>query len=195
MNPVLRSPAAMSPFTSPMPRRHFLRRGIQMAVSGASLSQLPAHANAPTARTLTLDHTHTGEHLSLVYALGDQYLPNALQTLNHFLRDHYCGDIGVIDPQLFDQLHRLQQTLGSTQAYQVISGYRAPATNAQLRISRTGGVAQNSLHMRGQAIDVRLGDVALADLHRAALALNAGGVGFYPHERFIHLDTGRVRHW
>lgn len=181
--------------TCPLPRRQFLRRGFQMALGGATLGSLSAQASTPGARLLAFEHTHTGEHLTLVYAVGNQYLPDALNTLNHFLRDHYSGDVGLIDPRLFDQLHHLQHSLGSQQAYQVISGYRAPATNAHLRTSRAGGVAQNSLHMRGQAIDVRLGDVALGDLRQAALDMKAGGVGYYPHEQFIHLDTGRIRHW
>jgi uncharacterized protein YcbK (DUF882 family) len=115
--------------------------------------------------------------------------------LNHFLRDHYTGEVGSMDPQLFDLLHRVRRALGSTAAFQVISGYRAPATNLRLRLTRGGGVARNSLHTEGRAIDVRLPGVALAELRDAALSLRAGGVGFYPREDFVHLDTGRVRHW
>lgn len=178
-----------------MQRRALLRRSVGLALAGSALPQLPALAALPSARSLSFDHTHTGERIALVYAVDGHYLAPALQALNHFLRDHYSGQVGVIDPRLFDQLHLLQQTLGSTQAYQVISGFRAPSTNAHLRQSRAGGVAKNSLHMQGQAIDIRLGDVALGELHRAALDLNAGGVGYYPNERFIHIDTGRVRHW
>lgn len=185
----------MPPVPSPIQRRQFLRRGIHAALAGASLSGLPALAAVPGARSLAFDHTHTGERIALVYAVGNQYLPGALTTLNHFLRDHYSGEVGQIDPQLFDQLHQVQQALGGAQAFQVISGYRAPETNARLRQTRAGGVAKHSLHMEGKAIDIRLPGVALGDLRSAALDMRAGGVGFYPAEQFVHIDTGRIRHW
>jgi uncharacterized protein YcbK (DUF882 family) len=118
-----------------------------------------------------------------------------MAALNHFLRDHYSGEVGRIDPGVFDQLHQLQQRLDSRAAFEVISGYRCPATNARLRATRGGGVATNSLHLQGRAIDVRLAGTPLADLRDAALSLRGGGVGYYPRERFVHLDTGRVRTW
>jgi uncharacterized protein YcbK (DUF882 family) len=178
-------------------RRFFLRRVAQAATLGTagSLAARPALASASGPRSLALDHTHTGERLSLIYALGDTYVPDALGTLNRFLRDHYTGDVGVIDPQLFDLLHRLRAELGARESFQVISGYRCPATNATLKATRGGGVASHSLHMDGKAIDVRLPGVALADLRDAAKSLAAGGVGYYPREQFVHVDTGRVRHW
>ena len=77
----------------------------------------------------------------------------------------------------------------------MISGYRCPATNTTLRNTRGGGVARRSLHMDGKAIDVRLPGVPLADLRDAALSLGMGGVGFYPREQFVHVDTGPVRRW
>lgn len=183
--------------SNPLSRRRFLSRGAQVAASGAALSlaSRPALASIPEARTVALDHTHTHERIALVYAADGRYLPAALGTLNHFLRDHYSGDIGVIDPQLFDLLYRVRQTLGSRQPFQVISGYRSPATNDRLRSTRGGGVAKHSLHMEGMAIDIRLPGVALADLRDVALGLRAGGVGYYPQEQFVHLDTGRVRSW
>ncbi|HEX6363700.1 MAG TPA: DUF882 domain-containing protein, partial [Albitalea sp.] len=115
--------------------------------------------------------------------------------LNRFLRDHYTGDVGRIDPQVFDLLHRVQGLLGHRDALEVISGYRSPATNTRLQQTRGGGVATRSLHMDGRAIDVRLRGVPLAEVRDAALSLQAGGVGYYPHEQFVHLDTGRVRRW
>lgn len=188
------------------PRRRFLRQ-----VAGAAGALLPAVATPPAAafagagpaaaglRALTLHHTHTGERIEQVYAQGEQYLPEALGALNHFLRDHYSGIVGRIDPGLFDLLHRVQQVLGAGDRpdarFEVISGYRSPATNQFLRKTRGGGVASRSLHLQGQAIDVRLTGVPLADLRDAALSLKAGGVGYYPREQFVHLDTGRVRRW
>lgn len=147
------------------------------------------------ARTLALFHTHTSERIELVYASGERYLPEALDGLNHFLRDHYTGDIGLMDPQVFDMLYRVRELLGGRGCFEVISGYRCPATNNNLLQTRGGGVARKSLHMEGRAIDVRLTGVPLAELHAAALSLQAGGVGYYPDDRFIHLDTGRVRNW
>jgi uncharacterized protein YcbK (DUF882 family) len=118
-----------------------------------------------------------------------------LATLNRFLRDHYTGEVGTIDPHLFDLLHGVQRELGAGQAFQVISGYRCPATNATLKATRGGGVASHSLHMDGKAIDVRLPGIALGDLRDAALSLRGGGVGYYQREQFVHVDTGRVRRW
>jgi len=183
--------------SDPPSRRLFLRRSAQWAVAGATLPLVTQRALAalPDARTLALDHTHTRERLSVVYAVGEQYMPDALSTLNHFLRDHYSGEVGLIDPQLFDLLHRVRTELGASQSFQVISGYRCPTTNETLRTTRGGGVARRSLHMDGKAIDIRLPGVPLSELRDAAQSLRAGGVGYYPREQFVHLDTGRVRSW
>lgn len=177
-------------------RRRLLRHSAHAAAVGAlAILGAPARALTSSSRSLSLVHTHTGEQVDLVYAVDERYVPGAMSALNRFLRDHYTGDVGTIDPRVFDQLHQVQLVLGSRRAFEVISGYRCPATNMQLRTTRGGGVARNSLHMEGRAIDVRLRGVALADLHDAALSLRAGGVGFYPREQFVHLDTGRVRNW
>jgi uncharacterized protein YcbK (DUF882 family) len=181
----------------PASRRHLLRRGAA-ALIGAPLllpaARAASSAPAATARALTLVHTHTNERLAVAYASGDRYDPGALQALNHFLRDHYTGEVGTIDPQLFDLLHRVQQAC-SGHAFEVISGYRCPVTNDRLRRTGGGGVARRSLHMEGRAIDIRLAGAPLADVRDAALALRAGGVGYYARDRFVHLDTGRVRSW
>lgn len=177
-------------------RRRFLRHGAHsLTVAALPLWALGARASVPGARGLAMVHTHTRERIDLVYAVGEQYDPAALGSLNRFLRDHYSGDVGQIDPKVFDLLHRVQREFGSTRAFEVISGYRCPATNTSLRETRGGGVARRSLHMEGRAIDVRLPGVALADLRDAALSLRSGGVGFYPRDQFLHLDTGRVRSW
>jgi uncharacterized protein YcbK (DUF882 family) len=165
-------------------------------MAGAALPLAPqALAALPDARSLAMSHTHTGERVALVYAVGERYVPEALGQLNLFLRDHYSGEVGLIDPQLFDLLHRVKLTLGGSPSFQVISGYRCPTTNTRLRNTRGGGVAQRSLHMDGKAIDIRAPGVPLADLRDAALSLKVGGVGFYPREQFVHVDTGRVRSW
>jgi len=146
------------------------------------------------ARRLTFLHTHTGERLSVVYAYGDRRVPDALAALDWLLRDFRNDAQHRIDPALFDHLHTLHRATGSRAAFEIISGYRSPQTNAMLH-RKSDGVAARSLHLVGQAIDVRLADVPLADLRDAALSLRAGGVGFYPTSNFVHLDTGRVRRW
>ena len=122
-------------------------------------------------------------------------MPQAHTRLNWFLRDHYSGEVGTMDPKLFGLLHELRSILAPKAAFDVISGYRSPTTNAFLRRTRAGGVAKRSLHMDGMAIDIRLPGVPLADLRDAAVSLQAGGVGYYPRENFVHIDTGTVRRW
>ena len=186
----------MSQSSTPGPRRRFLAGTTGLAVAAVGSAWVaPAGAVEPGPRRLAFVHTHTLERVALVYAVGGSYDPAALASLNRFLRDHYTGEVGVLDPSLFDMLHAVRASLGSTEPYEVISGYRCPATNERLRGSRGGGVARHSLHMEGRAIDVRLPAIALADLRDAAVSLGRGGVGFYLRERFVHLDTGRVRTW
>jgi uncharacterized protein YcbK (DUF882 family) len=181
------------------PRRHFfhhvLRHGASLAGAAALSALAPrAWASVPQARSLALAHTHTGERVELVYAVGERYVDEALGALNRFLRDHYSGEVGRIDPGVLDQLHQVQQRLGG-RAFEIISGYRGRRTNAHLQATRGGGVATRSLHLEGRALDIRLQGVALSDLRDAALELRAGGVGYYPGDRFVHIDTGRVRRW
>jgi uncharacterized protein YcbK (DUF882 family) len=159
------------------------------------LAALPARAAVATPRDIAMSHLHTRERIATVYAIGERFVPSALVSLNHFLRDHYSGEVGEMDPQLYELLQRVRRELGSDRSFEVISGYRSPATNEQLRTTRGGGVARRSLHMDGRAIDVRLPGVSLSDLRDAAIALKSGGVGYYPRENFVHIDTGRVRHW
>jgi len=192
--------APMTPPATPH-RRRFLHRAAALALGGVAapaIASTPASADAVAdrgERRLSFQNLHTGERLSIVYAIDGRYQPESLAALDRLLRDHYSGEIGPIAPPLFDQLHELQQRVGTSRPYEVISGYRAPATNARLRETRAGGVARHSLHTEGRAIDVRLPGVPLAALRDAALSLRAGGVGYYPREQFVHLDTGAVRRW
>jgi len=151
-------------------------------------------AESPRTRALRFTHTHTGERLVVEYFSGGMYKDDALVTINQFLRDFRTGDVHVIDPDLLDLLHRVAGMTRTTQPFQVISGYRSPATNEMLR-HRSEGVAAGSLHMKGQAIDIRLADVPLVTLRQAALEARRGGVGYYPASDFVHVDTGRVRMW
>lgn len=175
-------------------RRRLLAAGAAVLASSLLAPSQHARANAGPLRTLSFRHTHTGETLSLAYAAGGTYLSEGLARIDWFLRDFRNGEAHAIDPQLLDQLHALSALTRSKAAYEVISGYRSPATNESLQ-RRGGGVAKHSLHLEGRAIDVRLADVPLADLREAATSLKAGGVGYYPQSQFVHLDTGRVRRW
>jgi uncharacterized protein YcbK (DUF882 family) len=144
-------------------------------------------------RSITLRNLHTDEKLDAVYWDKGAYVPDALEAVNKVLRDFRTGDVHPIDPKLLDLVTEVRGRLGSSQPIQVISGYRSPKTNAMLR-EQSEGVAQHSLHMEGMAIDLVLQDVDLDRLHKAALSLGRGGVGYYP-ARFVHLDVGPVRQW
>jgi uncharacterized protein YcbK (DUF882 family) len=155
---------------------------------GASLAMLaarPALALDEVPRSLSFAGLHTGESLRVT---------EALQQIDWVLRDFRTATSHPIDPRLLDQLHALSIRLGSSGHYDVISGYRSPTTNAFLAAS-SSGVAHNSFHMKGMAIDVRVPGVALDRLRDAARGLEAGGVGYYPSSDFVHVDTGPIRHW
>ncbi len=172
-------------------RRQFVKLGAAAAVC-VTLPQM-AWATTPV-RTLSLLNLHTGEKLGLSYYEKGQYVPSAMRALNHFLRDYRTGDIHPIAPALFDQLYTLQQMVDTPGAYHVISGYRSQRTNQMLH-AHSDGVAKSSLHMQGRAIDIFLPGKELSHLQKAALAMGAGGVGYYPQSGFIHLDVGPTRHW
>jgi uncharacterized protein YcbK (DUF882 family) len=142
-------------------------------------------------------HTHTGERLDVVYRRGDQYIPEALDGLDHFLRDHRTGDVRHFDPRLFDLLYDLTASLGDSGVeIDVICGYRTPWSNEFLRTRNPHtGVAQHSLHMQAEAIDIRLHGIPTSELRDAALRLHRGGVGYYRTSDFVHVDLGRVRRW
>jgi uncharacterized protein YcbK (DUF882 family) len=145
-------------------------------------------------RALTFDNLHTGEKASVEYWADGRYLPDALNEVNFILRDYRNGEVHPIDPNLLDLLHQLHVRAGSARPFEVISGYRSPATNAMLR-AEGHGAASKSFHMKGMAIDIRLADVNLANLHDNALAMRGGGVGYYPESDFVHVDVGPVRRW
>lgn len=145
-------------------------------------------------RRLQLRNLHTNEFVDTPYWIDGQYQLDALQSLNHCLRDHRSGEVIDIDPALIDNIYNLQSKLEHRGEIHIISGYRSPKTNAALR-KNNNGVAKKSLHMQGRAIDLRLPKQSLGTVRKAALTLKSGGVGYYPKSNFLHLDTGRVRHW
>jgi uncharacterized protein YcbK (DUF882 family) len=187
-------------FGGELSRRRFCALG---AMAGAALL-VPRGASAAVSsalrsgmKQLSFFHTHTGESLDTSYCCDGRYEPAALAEVNHFLRDFRVNEEHAIDPRLLDLLHSLYGELQTRDRYHVISGYRSSRTNAMLRERGGGqtGVASHSLHMVGQAIDIRVPTLPLVDLHKAARSLKLGGVGFYPNSNFVHVDVGRVRYW
>ncbi|MGB8365276.1 MAG: DUF882 domain-containing protein [Rhizomicrobium sp.] len=174
-------------------RRNLLCAGSAALIAGVASPAL-AGIRSANIRSLAFANLHTGEKLSVDYCVGGQYVPEALTSINFILRDYRNGEVHVIDPKLLDLLSLLHRQMESTTSFSVISGYRSPATNAMLH-ERSAGVAAHSLHMKGMAIDIRLADRALPDLHKTAVGLRAGGVGYYPTLDFVHVDVGRVRYW
>jgi len=182
-------------------RRAFLKSAAKTvaATTAVAVTGSDALAGALTAppriiKSLSLYNTHTSETLEVVFCRDGIYDGAALSELNFLLRDHRENESIIMDRGLFDQMWALQQRCGGDNAYEIISGYRSPATNNMLR-RKSSGVAKESYHLKGRAIDIRLRGTKLNKLHREALAMNAGGVGYYPGSDFIHLDTGPVRSW
>ncbi len=177
----------------PNPCRRRILRG--MLVSGMALmapwQQLAAAVNP---RALKFHHAHTGENLSIVYFADGNYVESSFAAINQFLRDFRTDEIHPIDPGLMDILYSAKLTAGHDGTFEVISGYRSPATNESLH-KKSDGVARKSLHIEGKAIDVRLSGFDTAALKEIAIALSGGGVGYYAESDFVHLDTGRVRTW
>jgi uncharacterized protein YcbK (DUF882 family) len=166
---------------------HFQSRFIQHA-------QRPYYLHTTEHKTLSFEHTHTGDKLKLTYFERGTYIKEALHEINYLLRDFRTDDIHPIDPALLDQLFDLKQTLDVSKPFHIISGYRSPFTNAQLR-KHSHGVADHSFHMQGRAIDIRVEGVSSKTIRNAALAMAQGGVGYYPRNDFVHLDTGEFRTW
>jgi uncharacterized protein YcbK (DUF882 family) len=145
-------------------------------------------------RRAYLHNLHTGERLDAVYYHNGRYVPEVLHAANHVLRDWRTGQQHFIHPHLFDLLHDLRAKIDTHQPFQILSGYRSPATNAMLH-AHSEQVASRSQHLLGRALDITVEGVNLAHLHQAALSLKAGGVGYYPDNGFVHVDVGRIRQW
>ncbi len=167
--------------------------GARTQSAGASSQRSSAHDHHD--HLLRLYNTHTAERIDIVYRRDDAYIPDALAKLDFFLRDHRTGEVRHYDPRLYDILSDLTAAVGRPSGeIDIVCGYRASSTNEFLRAHNTG-VAKNSLHIQAQAIDLRMPGIDTLKLRKAALALARGGVGYYPHSDFIHLDVGRVRQW
>jgi uncharacterized protein YcbK (DUF882 family) len=173
-------------------RRSVIKASFAALLCGAAPSF--AYASLPASRRLYFHNTHTGERLKTVYWEKGAYIPGALHDIAHVLRDHRNGEVKPIDTSLLDLIELLHRRMRSSRPFEVISGYRSPSSNAML-YANTEGVAYNSLHMYGRAIDIRLPGRATSSLRDAAWNLQLGGVGYYPHSDFVHVDTGTVRRW
>ena len=177
------------------------RRGLivgALAASAAMMLPFPAMAAGEELR-LAIRNVHNNESVDAVFARGGRFVPDGLAELNHGLRDWRTGQVHRMDPNLLALLVRLREKLEvrGNRKIDLISGYRSPTTNNALR-ERGGshtGVASQSQHMLGKATDIMIPGVPLDRLRGAALALGGGGVGYYPQDGFVHVDTGRVRHW
>lgn len=168
---------------------------IAFAPVGASRQPESTVPQPATEHRLQLFHTHTGERLDIVYRRGDAYLPDAIRRIDYFLRDHRTGEVRHFDPRLYDILEELTEAVGRPGGeIDIVCGYRTPWSNEFLR-THTAGVAKNSLHILAEAIDLRMPGVDTYQLREVALSLRSGGVGYYPHSGFIHVDVGRVRQW
>ncbi len=186
-----------------MSRRRMLQAGCLLAgASAAGLLTRPARAQEAAAgdaapgrvKRIVLLNLHTAERLDVEFFRDGDYVSDSLAAIDALLRDFRTGEQHVIDPTLMDYLHEVAFASGVDPVFTVISGYRSPQTNEQLR-EHGSGVARHSLHLEGRAIDVRLAGIDCADLAGRALNLSRGGVGYYRKSDFVHLDTGAFRTW
>ncbi len=176
-------------------RRGFLKRAGIAAVGAMLLPSMDAFAKSfGRERLLSFYNVNTDEELSIVCCPERQYDTGLLQSFNHFLRDHRADEVRTMDPALLDLLFAVSVFTGSTGTFKIISGYRSPETNSWLR-KVSHGVAEHSMHIEGKAVDIRMTDVDSHTIQRVALALQQGGVGYYPRADFVHLDTGDIRSW
>lgn len=174
-------------------RRTFLKRSSLLVAGICISSPLAALATTEPAQTLTFFHTHTGEQLQINHVPGMVSVENQIK-INTFLRDFRTGVVHPIDSGLLDILSAVKTRTQNDGIIEVISGFRSAETNRALQ-SQSNGVAKKSLHMQGQAIDVRIRNLATCNLRDVAANLRSGGVGYYATSDFVHLDTGRSRTW
>ncbi|MBL4589630.1 MAG: DUF882 domain-containing protein [Alphaproteobacteria bacterium] len=178
-------------------RRLFLKGALTLSAAAliSTIGVTPAFAASKGGRyNFAVHNMHTGDTYKGVYRVGNKYLPEAFEQINHALRDHRTGDVFPIDPRIIDIAAAVHRMSGSKKEFQILSGYRSPKTNNKLR-GRSKGVAKQSLHMSGQAMDLKLPDVSNSRLRQLAIKLKAGGVGYYPRSGFIHVDSGQFRTW
>ncbi len=177
------------------------RRGLLTAFAATAVTAAPTFSNAAgflrgggDIRRIRMYSGRTGERIDTIYWIEGQYIGEALREITLFMRDWRNGKQIQIDNRTIDIMAATHNLLDVTEPYMLLSGYRSPETNAMLR-SRSSGVARNSLHMRGQAADLRLSSRSVSQMARAAASCRAGGVGRYSGSNFVHMDCGPVRSW
>lgn len=182
--------------TNNLSRRRFIKGlayGSLLAMGTPKIAEA-AFSGFTNHKTLSLEHNHTGENLNLTYYEHGRYVYGALEEISYFLRDYHNDAIHSVDPALLDQLYDVKLLLGTNKPFHIVSAYRSPETNASLR-RHSRGVARQSLHMEGRAVDIRMEGISAKTIRSAALMLQRGGVGYYPSSNFVHLDTGDIRTW
>ncbi len=145
-------------------------------------------------RRIRMYSGRTGESMDTIYWIDGQYIGEALKEITMFMRDWRNNKVMQIDTRTIDIMAASHRLLDADEPYTLLSGYRSPETNAMLR-RRSSGVASNSLHLKGQAADLRLKSRSVDQMARAAAACRAGGVGRYSRSDFVHMDCGQVRSW
>ena len=177
------------------------RRGILKAFAATTITAAPTFANAfglirgaGDIRRIKMHSGRTGERIDTIYWIEGEYIPEAMAEINRFMRDWRTNSVIDFDHRTVDILAASHRLLDTQASYLLLSGYRSPQTNAMLR-SKSRGVARNSLHMKGQATDIRLEGRSVSQISRAAMSCSAGGVGKYSSSNFVHVDCGDVRVW
>ncbi len=177
------------------------RRALLGAFAATTVVAAPTFANAAgflrgagDIRRIKMYSGRTGERLDMIYWIEGDYISDAFKEINHFMRDWRTDDVVKMDLRTVDIMAAAHNLMDVNEPYMLLSGYRSPKTNAMLR-SRSGGVAKNSLHMKGQAADLRLASRSVNQMAKAASACHGGGVGRYSGSNFVHMDCGAVRSW
>ncbi len=177
------------------------RRGLLGAFAAVTVAAAPTYSNAfgllrgaGDIRRIKMYSGRTGESIDTIYWVEGEYIPEVLKEINHFMRDWRTNEVKSMDARTVDIMAAAHSLMDVSEPYTLLSGYRCPKTNAMLR-SRSSGVARNSLHLKGQAADLRLKSRSVSQMARAAEACAAGGVGRYSRSDFVHMDCGPVRHW
>lgn len=172
-----------------------LTASVTMAAAAPAFAAVPSLLKgAGDYRSLSLVNDRTGEWLKTVYWVEGEYIPDAMEAINLILRDWREDAVHKIASKTIDILSATHDLLGCREPFEVVSGYRTPKTNAMLR-RRSRGVAKNSYHIKGMAVDISMKSRSVSQISRAGLSLGAGGVGRYTRSHFVHLDSGPVRKW
>jgi uncharacterized protein YcbK (DUF882 family) len=175
-------------------RRRFLQVGLTSLVGLAARPALAAMPRFKGTRALSFHNLHTDEKAHVTYWKDGAYDRTGQARINSILRDHYSGDEYPIHPKLIDLLFDLQNKLHNDDTIEIISGYRSPKTNLRLASARDG-IAKHSYHTKGMAVDIRMAGSSLPKIHKAAMTMRRGGVGYYPDSQFVHVDVGPIRKW